>query len=246
MSPSRVERCARARMGGKDDAARRAARGRPTIRAQPLGGARSPRGGRVTSTYAAGLEPEPLEDPRPRVRDRREQPGRVGHHVADDLALRRRPPRARAGRPSARRDTAAAPRARSTAIRFRSSGIDRSKLRRPASTWAIGDVARGLRAGEGRVRVAVDEHPVGLLGLDRRADPRHHRRGVGAAQRRAGSAARRGRARRRRPATARGRSAGRCGATTSSIPASRSAADSGADLMNCGRLPTIERTRIAR
>src|SRR5580704_1291070 len=29
------------------------------------------------------------------------------------------------------------------------------------------------------------------------------------------------------------------------MPASRSAAESGADLMNCGRLPTIERTRIA-
>ena len=54
---------------------------------------------------------------------------------------------------------------RSTSIRFRSSGIERSPLRSPASTCAMRHArARGrARAGERRVRVAVDEHPVGPL-----------------------------------------------------------------------------------
>ena len=42
--------------------------------------------------------------------------------------------------------------------------------------------ARGMRAGEGRVRVAVDEHPVGPLRLDHLADRRRHRSRVGGAQ----------------------------------------------------------------
>jgi hypothetical protein len=33
--------------------------------------------------------------------------------------------------------------------------------------------------------------------------------------------------------------------TTSSIPASRNAADTAADLMNCGRFPTMESTLTA-
>ena len=42
--------------------------------------------------------------------------------------------------------------------------------------------ARRLGAGERRVRVPVDEHPVGPLALDRGADRRLHRRGIGGSQ----------------------------------------------------------------
>ena len=93
-------------------------------------------------------------------------PRRVGHHVADDLdACPATPSDAScaAERSSGQSRSAAS---RSTSIRFRSSGIDRSKLRSPASTCATRHVARGARAGERRVRVAVDEHPVGPLALD--------------------------------------------------------------------------------
>ena len=72
------------------------------------------------------------------------------------------------------------------------------------------------RPAERRVGVAVDEHPVGPLGLDRAAMPGPHALDHLLARqrrrRRAGSAARPARAPRRRAARARGRSAGRCAA----------------------------------
>jgi hypothetical protein len=48
----------------------------------------------------------------------------------------------------------------------------------------VGDRRSSRRFGscERRVRVAVDEHPVGPLGLDGRLDRRPHRRGVGRPQ----------------------------------------------------------------
>ena len=142
------------------------------------------------------------------------------------------------------RRQAAAPASLSTAIRFRSSGIERSPLRRPASTCATGTpAARRLGAGERRVRVAVDEHPVGPLALDGAADRRAASRRVGGVQVEPVRAARAARAPRRRPSDI---SASQCWPvwrTTSSMPASRSATDTGPDLMNCGRLPTTERTR---
>ena len=48
--------------------------------------------------------------------------------------------------------------AASTSIRLRSSGIERSPLRSPASTWATGRPGGGPGPGERRVGVAVDEH----------------------------------------------------------------------------------------
>ena len=72
---------------------------------------------------------------------------------------------------------------RSTSIRFRSSGIARSPLRSPASTCATGRLG-GARpaAGRGRVRVAVDEHPVRPLRGDELLDRRPHRVDVRGAQ----------------------------------------------------------------
>ena len=157
----------------------------------------------------------------------------------------RRRPRSRAGRADRSSGQSSSAESRSTAIRFRSSGIDRSKLRSPASTWAIGTSPAASRAGERRVRVAVDEHPVGPLAPrpprgSRGSSPPGRRCGG-----RAGSGARRARARRRRPATARGRSAAPCAARPRRSRPRAARADSGADLMNCGRLPTTESTRIA-
>ena len=135
---------------------------------------------------------------------------------------------------------------RSTAIRFRSSGIVEVEAPQPGLDVRDRDLAGGLGAGQRRVRVAVDEHPVRPLGLDRGADAGLHRARRRRSAGRAGSAARRGRARRRRPPRATASQCCPVWSTTSSIPASRSASESGADLMNWGRFPTTERTRIRR
>ena len=85
---------------------------------------------------------------------------------------RRRPPRRGRRRPraaSCARERSSGQRrscaSRSVSMRLRSSGIERSPLRRPASTCASGmpcsDAASAPR--ERRVRVAVDERPVGPL-----------------------------------------------------------------------------------
>ena len=69
----------------------------------------------------------------------------------------------------------------STAIRLCSSGIDRSPLRKPASTCATGTPASAGRLGARarRVRVAEDERPVGPLLREHRGDRGPHRLGVG-------------------------------------------------------------------
>ena len=148
-----------------------------------------------------------------RSRDRREEPRRVGHHVAHHLGSPGTPSAASC-RASARPGRRAACAIRSISIRFRSSGIERSPLRRPASTCASGTSAADgrERARQGRVRVAVDEHPVRRAprAAARRSPPasRPCRRCAG----RVRSAAPRAPAPRRRPARARGRSAGPCAA----------------------------------
>ena len=71
---------------------------------------------------------------------------RVGHHVADDLDPARDALALEHAAPSARRGRAGAPTSRSTSIRLRSSGIDRSKLRSPASTCATGTPPRAAAA----------------------------------------------------------------------------------------------------
>ena len=133
---------------------------------------------------------------------------------------------------------------RSTSIRVRSSGIERSPRAQAGLDVRDRDALRDgrPRAGERRVGVAEDEH--------RRPAPRrrsppgapaHHvgrRRSAGPG----GGPARGARARRRRPRRARGRSAGRCGRRPRrSLPRGAPRA-SGAVLTNCGRLPTTVRT----
>ena len=193
------------------------------------------------------------DDVRPRLvrrrdapaRDRREAKGGVRHHVTDDertspVLLPRR-----ASRPTARRDRAGASRA----------GRPRSASAPPAST--------GRRCGGPPRRARSGRRPAPQPGrrrgsswcrrgpARRPAAPTRSPRGwARSASRRprcadpAGARARGGRAPRRRP---RDSSSSQCcpvWTTTSSIPASRSAAESGADLTNCGRFPTTVRTRI--
>ena len=159
---------------------------------------------------AAGLEAEPREDLRALACDRRELEARVRHHVADDLdpprdalaargsrrALVRRQEQLRRGRRPRSGSAPPASRGRRSAARPRRA--------RPATS------PRRLRAGERRVRVAVDEDPVGPLGLDdRRGSPAPSppcRPSAG----RAGTPARAGRARRRRRRRAPRPSAARC------------------------------------
>ena len=178
-------------------------------------------------------------------RDRREAERRVGHDVADDLgaaadALRRAgsPPNARRGRgaapPAGRPRSAPAPRASTDR---RSGGRLDVRERDPGRR-------RGTGAGERRVRVAEDER--------RRRAPRP-RRPLGSGRQRVDVG---------RPQV---EAVGRLvqpelvdedlrqlvvpvlpvWTTTSSIPASRSATESGAALTNCGRLPTTVTTRTA-
>ena len=194
------------------------------------------------------------DDVAPGLVRRRTRPRAIGREAKG----RRRPSRPRrprpcparlprrASRPTARRGRAGALASRSTSIRARSSGIDRSPLRSPASTWATGtpSARRGAGAGEGRVGVAEDERR-------RRAAPPHDlvrsarsassTSAVRRSSRYAGSG---------RPSSSKktgDSSSSQCcpvWTTTSSIPASRSATESGAALTNCGRLPTTVRTFI--
>ena len=55
-------------------------------------------------------------------------------------------------------------------MRLISSGIDRSKLRRPASTWATGmsSLTADERRRQRRVDVTVDDHDVRRLVLEHR------------------------------------------------------------------------------
>ena len=109
---------------------------------------------------------------------------RVGHHVADDLdpagdalALERRP-RALVG---ARRGAA---RARSTSIRLRSSGIERSPLRRPGLDVGERDAAPRRRRARRRASSSCRRRraPSPAAPLERGGDPRLHRARVGGVQ----------------------------------------------------------------
>ena len=122
------------------------------------------------------------------------------------------------------------------AIRFSSSGIERSPLRSPASTCASAPVA----AAAPRRRASSS--------CRRRRGPSRGARGTASATTgdgatspcpgRAGTPARAARARRRRRPTSLASQCCPVCRTTSSMPASRNASETGPDLMNCGRLPT--------
>ena len=121
-------------------------------------------------------------------------------------------------------------------MRFRSSGIARSPLRSPASTWATGTPASTPARAPAAVEF-VSPMTTTQSGRSAAIAPRDRAAASARCQRcggRGGRRARRGRARRRTPARARGPSAVPCGRRPPRSPASRSATESGADFTNCG------------
>ncbi len=128
----------------------------------------------------AGLEPELCRGPA-LAKPRLERDQGVDHRVADEPAAIGRDALGGAGSPPPRRSAGRAARARwSTTTRLISSGIVRSKLRSPDSTWptAIPSFAAQRRRGEGRVDVAGDEDQVRALGAQHRLEPLEHPRGL--------------------------------------------------------------------
>ena len=178
LDPGLGERRAGARVGREDD--------RLLEPAQPLGDAAQARLRDVglavdgRDRVPAGLEAVERDAV---ARERRKQARRVGHHVADHLG----PPRHALALELCARALVGAEEQRGELV-----DLDPVSLlgHRPvAGAQARLDVSHGparlragQRAGEGGVRVAEDEHPVGPLGLDRHRDPRPHHRGVGGAR----------------------------------------------------------------
>ena len=129
----------------------------------------------------ARLYPQFLEDPGTLARDRRKQARRIRHHVADHHP----PPR----------DPFARQLLRGALVRAEQQGRDlvdgdpvpffgHGEVEAPQSRLDVcdGNVPRGLGAGQGRVRVAVDEHPVRTLRLDCGTDAGLHRGSIGGVQ----------------------------------------------------------------
>ena len=181
----------------------------------------------------------------PAARDRLEEAGRVGHHVADDLA----PSRHALARQLLRRALVGAEEQRGETVYLDPVPLLRHREDRSCG----GPPRRGRRAPRrsprGRRRGSCSCPPArrpsrGAPARRRRESARSSPPGRPCAGR-VGTAARAGRARRRTPATAPRPSAAPCATTTSSIPASRKASERGADLTNWGRFPTTVRMRIA-
>ena len=189
-------------------------------------------------------------DVRP-VGERAARAARSARTAASRRPSRRRRPRRGRGTPSARELLGGAlvraeqqrRRCRSTAIRLRSSGIERSKLRSPASTCATGTLARrrarrrassSCRRRRAPSRAARARPPRGSRGAIAC--------GVGGVQVEPVARLREAELLEEDLRTSRGPSAGPCAARPRRSRASRSATESGPDLMNCGRLPTTERT----
>ena len=209
-----LEHVTRARVRGEDEASVRAPLTAATIRRSRSGCDvrlavdRQHGVGRVSSRRALG--------PAPAIGS--EEPRRVGHHVADDLApaadafdrelprralVRAEEERRRAGRPR----SGSAPRAST-----------RSKLRRPASTWATGTSPHAARAPATVEFVSPSTTTQsGRSARDRRGSAPSSPPGRRCAGR-AGTRARAGRARRRRPATSPGPSAAPCGGRSRRSP----------------------------
>ena len=154
---------------------------------------------------------------------------------------------ARAGSRPPRRECSEQRSASSSAtIRLISSGIVRSKLRRPASTCATGIAELAATSAAASVELTSPGTTTrsGALGLEHAARAAPYARGLLGVRARAdaeqvvGLAARR--ARRGRPPTSRGRSAARCGRRRGAASGSRrrSAAITGAILTKFGRAPT--------
>ena len=177
--PELLERGARPRMRGEDDSFLEPV--------EPLDDPGEPFGSHVRlpvnrdEDVPARLEPEPLERLGALRRDRREEPVDVCHHVADHEPLARDafalelPGRALVRAEEQLRD----PVDRDPIALLRHREVEATKPRLDVRERRR---ARRLGARERRVRVAEDEHPVGLLGRDRLADRRPHRVRVGGLQ----------------------------------------------------------------
>ena len=230
--PCAVEHVPRARVGREDDVRARAVdRGDDRAAAAPAATFASR--WIVSTEYVASRASARLVEA---ARDRHEEPRRVGHHVADDLAAARRRPRSRA------------------ACAERSSGQKRSAdetvdldpvplLGHRRGRSCGGPPRRARRAPRPRLRArrrascSCRRSTTTQSGRSARRSPRGSASSSPPGRPcagRAGSAARAGRARRRRPATSPGPSAARCARRPRRSRPSRKASESGADLTNCG------------
>ncbi len=196
----------------------------------------------VATTYPPGASPS-----RSRTVDRSRAIGPSRKHAS---AMTSPTTSIRPGTPSPRRISAerssgqsSSAATRSTATRFRSSGIDQSPLRRPASTCATGIPASSAASAPASVEFVspYTSAQSGRSASSAAAIPGRIRSAsaVCRSSRYAGSGS---------PSSSKktsDSSRSQCWpvcSVTSSMPASRSATASGPDLMNCGRLPTTERT----
>ena len=117
------------------------------------------------------------------ARDRLEDPGRVGHHIADDLD-----PAGDAftGEHVARPLVRAEEQLRALVCLDPVPLLGHGEVTAAETCLDVGErqaeLLRGERPRQRRVRVAVDQHPVGLLGAEALHDRRSHHVRVGRAQ----------------------------------------------------------------
>jgi len=233
------QRTACAGAPGRRPARRRGRSRRRCERAAPA--ARSPRGGSSPRQYVPGPSPS-----RSRIWERSRA---IGANRKQASAMTSPTTSIRPVTPSPRRNRGGALVRRQDQL---GQAVDRDPVpllghREVAATEPGLDVrdrclARRLRTRERRVRVAVDEHPSPGAPPRRRSGspaPWPLRRPSAG---RAGTQARAGRAPRRRPRTSPRPSAALCAGTNLVEPRGTQRDGHRARLMNCGRLPTTDRT----
>ena len=238
--------CGSAGGPGRRPASRRRARCSSAIASASSGPSTSAGRCRVTSSVARPARRRAAR-PSPSPRKRPSSATRVSIIVLPTKCMRS------SATPSARRFSIASSLCRksssesaSATIRLSSSGIVRSKLRRPDSTWATGMPILAAVIAAARVELTSPGTITrsGLSASQHRLEPLHRarrllRRGCPSRPRACGRA-RASRAPRRRPPTSAGRSAGRCGRRCGAASGrrARSAPITGAILTRFGRVPT--------